>query len=265
MEEAAVVTNNNNTGEQQQQQVDTTVVQHQTSGAQLSVNQNQVTNANDLLNEVAGEGNTPTPQQPQVTQPTNDGGGVPESQTQLQQARVAIEAAAKDVSAKGVDFSALEQEYQMTGALSADSYNKLAQVGYPKEVVDGMLNGWSAAADAFVSSVENLAGGTQGLQQIQAFVSSQGDNFIDTFNRVINSEDLGQIQMMFNGIRSQMQNTYGTSNPNLMGHSSGGVAQAPVGYETTDEMVKDMADPRYQKDMKFTKEVYQKVKYAKFF
>lgn len=259
-EEAAVVTNNN-TGEQQQQQ-DTTVVQHQTSGAQLSVNQNQVTNANDILDEVAGEGkeSTPTPQQQQPQQTE----GV-EAQTQLQQARGAIEAAAKDVSAKGVDFSALEQEYQMTGALSADSYNKLAQVGYPKEVVDGMLNGWSAAADAFVSSVENLAGGTQGLQQIQAFVSSQGDNFIDTFNRVINSEDLGQIQMMFNGIRSQMQNTYGTSNPNLMGHSSGGVAQAPVGYETTDEMVKDMSDPRYQKDMKFTKEVYQKVKYAKFF
>lgn len=236
-------------------------VQQETTGAQVNVNQNNVTDANDLLTQVATEG------QSQQTQETvsNKEEGQTTSTSSLEQAQKSLDAAEQDLTQKGVDFKALEDEYQRTGSLSADSYNKLANAGYPKEVVDGVLNGWSAAADAFVAQVVTAAGGDAELARMQKFVSTQGDAYIKAYNDAINTNDIGKIQLVFDGIKSKMTQVYGTSNPTLMGTTAGALPQQSQGYETTEEMIKDMADPRYQKDMNFTREVYRKVNNAKFY
>lgn len=238
-------------------------VQQETTGARVDVNQNNVTDANDLLTQVATEGQTTqqTPNEPNK----EEEGGQPDGSSSLAQSQQALDAAEKDLTDKGVDFKSLEDEYQRTGSLSADSYNKLANAGYPKEVVDGVLNGWSAAADAFVSQVVKTAGGDDELARVQKFVSTQGEAYIKAYNDAINTNDLGKIQLVFDGIKAKMTQVYGTSNPTLMGTTAGTMPQQAQGYETTDEMVKDMADPRYQKDMNFTREVYRKVKNAKFY
>lgn len=238
----------------------TGTVTNNTTGATTNINNNanQNTDPDSILTSVAGEGNQQQNQQNVNNANTGD------LNQQMAQAQQTLNAAEKDLIGKGVDFKALEDEFQTTGALSADSYNKLATAGYPKEVVDGVLSGWRAAADNYVSAVTNLAGGQDELSRLQDFVRSQPQEVVDAYNAAINSENLGQIKLVFDGIRSLMTKAYGTSNPTVMG-STGGAGTGVVGYETTDEMVKDMNDPRYQKDMKFTREVYQKVKNAKFF
>lgn len=258
-EDVTTTTTTTTTEPQQQQSMN---VQQSTTGAQVNVNQNNVTDANDLLTQVATEGQTDT----QPTEPNNNKAeGQTDGASSLAQAQQSLDAAEKDLTQKGVDFKALEDEYQRTGALSADSYNKLANAGYPKEVVDGVLNGWSAAADAFVSQVVTAAGGDAELSRMQKFVATQGDAYIKAYNDAINTNDIGKIQLVFDGIKAKMTQVYGTSNPTLMGTTAGAMPQQTQGYETTDEMIKDMADPRYQKDMNFTREVYRKVKNAKFY
>lgn len=252
----------NNT-QQQQNVVDTgeANITTNTTGATANINNsaNQSADPDQLLNSVANEGNNQ-----QDTQQQNGNTDTNALNQQMTQAQQTLNAAEKDLEGKGVDFKALENEFQTTGALSADSYNKLANAGYPKEVVDGVLNGWQAAADNYVSAVTNIAGGQDELTRIQDFVRSQPKEVMDAYNAAINSENIGQIKLVFDGIRSLMTKTYGTANPTVMG-STGGAGIGVTGYETTEEMVKDMSDPRYQKDMKFTREVYQKVKNAKFF
>ena len=168
-----------------------------------------------------------------------------------------------DLSARGIDFDALDEEYDKNGQLSQESLDKLAKAGYPKSVVDAYLNGIQALADKFVSQVKNFAGGDEAFARMQAFISTRPAEEVKAFNSLIENGDLGQIQLAMQGIKAQMTQKYGTANPTVMGNGSG--KEGPSGYTSTRQMVKDMSDPRYQVDPAFTREVMQKIKNSTIF
>ena len=86
---------------------------------------------------------------------------------------------------------------------------------------------------------------------------------IDGFNAAIETGNLSQIQLAVMGVKAQMAARYGTANPSIMAGAQGRGAHA--GYQTTDEMTKDMADPRYQTDPAFTQEVFRKIQNSTLF
>ena len=61
---------------------------------------------------------------------------------------------------------------------------------------------------------------------------------------------------------SKMNKTYGTANPTIMGGAANAAAE---GYTSMEQMTKDMSDPRYQVDPKFTRSVMMKIKNATIF
>lgn len=184
-------------------------------------------------------------------------------QTTIQNAMQAESDLKADLQTKGVDFNALAQEYEQSGELSADSLSKLEKAGYPKTVVDAYLNGLNANAEKFASTVQGFAGGAEGYAQLGQFIKSQGEGVRKAFNAVIQSGDLGQIQLAIGGLKAQMEKTYGTSNKTIMAGGAG--AASVTGYQNTAEMIKDMSDPRYQTDTKFTQQVIQKIKSSSIF
>lgn len=169
----------------------------------------------------------------------------------------------QDLATKGVDFDALAQEYDRLGGLSQHSLDSLAKAGYPRSVVDAYLNGLQATTDRFVSTVKGFAGGEQAFSQLQSFMQTQPRTVIEAFNSVIEGGNLGQIQLAINGIKAQMTSKYGTANPTVMG--KGSANNNPQGYTSMEQMTKDMSDPRYQVDPKFTREVMRKIKNATIF
>lgn len=177
-------------------------------------------------------------------------------QSAVDQQLEAEKALASDLKARGIDFDALSNEYDEKGELSPESYAKLEKAGYPRQVVDAYVNGLEAMASRFVNQVQEMAGGAKGYEQLSRFISTQPQSVIDGFNQAISSGNLNQIQLTINGLMSQMRNTYGTANPTLM---SGQAGATQGGYTTVEQMTKDMADPRYQKDPKFTREVMYKI------
>lgn len=220
----------------------------------------------NVLDDVANEDNQTTDTQSTETQiDTKEEApkGGQSSEQQLTTAHNALDSAEKDLVSKGVDFAGLENEYMNNGGLSQQSYGTLEKAGYPKAVVDGMLAGWEAASTRFVNDVHALAGGQEEFARIQQFVSSQNQDVINAFNATLDSENLMQIRMTLEGIKGQMVKQYGTQRPSIVGNGTPSTDRS--GYESTDEMIKDMSDPRYQKDAKFTREVYRKVKYSKLF
>ena len=220
----------------------------------------------NVLDDVANEDNQTTDtQSTEMQTDTQEEApkGEQSSEQQLTTAHNALDSAEKDLVSKGVDFAGLENEYMNNGGLSQQSYETLDKAGYPKAVVDGMLAGWEAASTRFVNDVHALAGGQEEFARIQQFVSSQNQDVINAFNATLDSENLTQIRMTLEGIKGQMVKQYGTQRPSIVGNAAPSVDRS--GYESTDEMVKDMSDPRYQKDAKFTREVYRKVKYSKLF
>lgn len=252
------------TDTQPEQTVDNATVTT-SSNTQLSV-KDTAESVDNVLDDVANEDNQATDTQSTETQIDTQEEAPQEEQTSKQQlttAHNALDSAEKDLVSKGVDFAGLENEYMNNGELSQQSYETLEKAGYPKAVVDGMLAGWEAASTHFVNDVYALAGGQEEFARIQQFVSSQNQDVINAFNATLDSENLMQIRMTLEGIKGRMVKQYGTQRPSIVGNGTPSTDRS--GYESTDEMIKDMSDPRYQKDAKFTREVYQKVKYSKLF
>lgn len=252
------------TDTQPEQAVDNVTVST-SANTRLSV-KDTAESVDNVLDDVANEDNQTTDTQSTETQiDTKEEApkGEQSSEQQLTTAHNALDSAEKDLVSKGVDFAGLENEYMNNGGLSQQSYGTLEKAGYPKAVVDGMLAGWEAASTRFVNDVHALAGGQEEFARIQQFVSSQNQDVINAFNATLDSENLMQIRMTLEGIKGQMVKQYGTQRPSIVGNGTPSTDRS--GYESTDEMIKDMSDPRYQKDAKFTREVYRKVKYSKLF
>lgn len=249
----------------QSEQVVDNVTVSTSANAQISV-KDTAESVDNVLDDVANEDDQTTDTQGTETQTDTQEEapkGEQTSEQQLTTAHNALDSAEKDLVSKGVDFAGLENEYMNKGGLSQQSYETLEKAGYPKAVVDGMLAGWEAASTRFVNDVYALAGGQEEFARIQQFVSSQNQDVINAFNATLDSENLMQIRMTLEGIKGQMVKQYGTQRPSIVGNAAPYVDRS--GYESTDEMIKDMSDPRYQKDAKFTREVYRKVKYSKLF
>lgn len=168
-----------------------------------------------------------------------------------------------DLKDKGVDFDALADEYSNNGSLSEKSMESLKKAGYPDAVVNAYLNGLQALSDRFTNTVKGYAGGEEGYGKLVEFLKTQPKEVVDAYNKTIQTSDLGQIRLTIDGLTSKMTKAYGTANPTVMGNGS---AHANAeGYTSMEQMTKDMADPRYQVDPKFTREVYQKIRNATIF
>ena len=185
-----------------------------------------------------------------------------EEQEEYQKAKGEIAGAKAELESKGIDYDALEAEYNENGELSAKSYKLLEDKGYPKALVEAAITGWQAKADAFANKIIENAGGINEYKRIQKFVMSQGKGAVNAFNAIVNKDDLSIVSAYIAGVKAQMVAKHGTDNPTLGG--SGNVSKAK-GYADANEMVKAMSDPRYGKDPNYMKEVERKVAASKFF
>lgn len=185
-----------------------------------------------------------------------------EEQEEYQKAKGEIESAKTELEGKGIDYAALEAEYNENGGLSEDSYKLLEEKGYPKALVEAALAGWQAKADAFANKIIEDAGGINEYKRIQKFVQSQGTGAVNAFNAIVNKDDLSVVSAYIAGVKAQMVAQHGTANPTLGG--SGNVGKSK-GYTDANEMIKAMSDPRYGKDPNYMQEVERKVAASKFF
>ena len=185
-----------------------------------------------------------------------------EEQEEYQKAKGEIESAKAELEGKGIDYAALEAEYNENGGLSEDSYKLLEEKGYPKALVEAAIAGWQAKADAFANKIIEDAGGINEYKRIQKFVQSQGKGAVNAFNAIVNKDDLSVVSAYIAGVKAQMVAQHGTANPTLGG--SGNVGKSK-GYTDANEMIKAMSDPRYGKDPNYMQEVERKVAASKFF
>lgn len=167
-----------------------------------------------------------------------------------------------DLAKHNIDFDALGEEYQKNGELSKESIDKLEKAGYPKAMVDAYLDGLQATTEKFVNRIYSMAGGKENYEKILGFIKTQPESVVNAYNATITQGNLNQIELALNGIKAHMKTAYGTSNPTLMGGAATSTAE---GYTSMEQMTKDMSDPRYQVDPKFTRSVMMKIKNAHIF
>lgn len=210
----------------------------------------------------------PTTEQPTATEeaadPTSGDVATPEAKLEADLKNIkSAEADAKaDLKSKGIDFDAVAAEYESNGGLTAETIQKLSDAGYPKSVIDAYVAGMEATAARFEQQVYDYAGGKQQYERMAQFVASQGQGMVDTFNRVLASGDLMQIQLAMQGFQAKMGQKYGTAGRTVMGSNSN--TTGVFGYQNKAEMVAAMGDPRYGRDPAYTREVQNKTMKATF-
>ena len=163
----------------------------------------------------------------------------------------------KDVVDKaGVDFDALQAEYN-EGGLSEEAYAKLAEAGFPKNLVDSWIQGQEALAADYQNSVHNIVGGEQAYSEM---VEWAGENLtqaeITAYDRAVESGDIDMVKLAVQGLKSKYQAAEGTDPALIAGQSapsSGGT------YSSWSEVTTAMRDPRYKSDPAYRQSVTTKL------
>ena len=173
-----------------------------------------------------------------------------------------VEEATKTLSEKGIDYGALTTEYEEKGALSEDTYKKLADAGYPKAVVDTYIRGIEAANEAFVNSVYTVAGGKDEYDKLSNYIQSKGKDAVEGFNDALMNGSLSTVKMLINGFKAEMTLRNGTQKASVLGSGS---PAGTSGFANEADMDKAMDDHRYGVDEEYTKQVTKRLSKSKFF
>ena len=159
----------------------------------------------------------------------------------------------------GLDFDKFSAEFSESGALSEESYEELAAKGLPKEMVDAYIEGQKVIAERNINSVHEAAGGKEQYSELIKFAS---ENYtpeqIDKFNETIDSGDTEAMKTQILALKQVFTETNGNPPQNLI---DGDLNQTDSTgrFNSMNELIAAQRDPRYGKDMVYTKEVEDKM------
>lgn len=228
--------------------------------------QQQETNTTDEKNigddENSDDGNSEDAKEPAETNNEEKADESKAVEDTIKATKESTEEAAKTLSEKGIDYGALTTEYEEKGALSEDTYKKLADAGYPKAVVDTYIRGVEAANEAFVNSVYTAAGGKTEYDKLSNYIQSKGKDAVEGFNDALMNGSLSTVKMLINGFKAEMTLRNGTQKASVLGSGS---PAGTSGFTNEADMDKAMDDPRYGVDEEYTKQVTKRLSKSKFF
>lgn len=153
-------------------------------------------------------------------------------------------------------FDKFAEEFASSGELSNDSFDELAKMGYPREMVETYIKGMQTAQTADANAVMDVAGGTEGYKELTDWaLNNMPENELQLYNQMVET-GTDNAKMAVEWLMSKREAAEGVE-PNLVS----GKSQAPAKdeFRSTAEVVAAMKDARYGKDPAYTKDVEDKL------
>ena len=161
------------------------------------------------------------------------------------------------VNESGLDFNALQEEYNELGGLSEETFIELEKAGFPQDLVASWIKGQEAVASSFQNSVYETVGGEETYSQMIEWAAdnlSQGEQ--DAFDRAIDTGDLDTVRLAIAGLQSKYQAVEG-ADPSLIGGQSSKTTGGT--YGSWAEVTAAMRDSRYNSDPAYRQQVSAKL------
>ena len=167
---------------------------------------------------------------------------------------------------EGVEFiGTLDSEFSESGELSAETLEKLSSME-SKDLVDAYFRYQDQLGpqqpvgremtDQEVNQIYDSVGGQQQYQQMTQWAADNLDaDTVQAFDNVIDTGNVAAINLALRGLQSQYNDSVGYENNMLQGKP----AQSVNGYRSQAEVVRDMNDPRYDRDPAYRQEVMDKL------
>lgn len=181
----------------------------------------------------------------------------PANQPSAEERKAADEATKK----AGLDLSTVSKEYMDEGGLKDETYAKLADAGYPKEMVDIYIEGLTNRLNATTNAAYEITGGTEAYgQMIDWAIANLPADEQDAFDRAVNSNNKATVVMAVKGLKATMDAAVKASaSEEPEEQISKGGKVAGTSYETLDDYMADLNDPRYDSNETFRRQVMAKL------
>ena len=157
------------------------------------------------------------------------------------------------------DIRPFSEEFAEKGALGEESYRKLDDLGFPRELVDNYIQGMSAYSQQQSTQMMAAVGGEESYNQMTEWAStSLSETEINAYNAIMDSGDPSQIDIAVRGMHARFKAN--DTEPSLI---QGDTVNVNNGFNSTAEVTAAINDPRYRKDPAYRKEVQQKIQMSK--
>ena len=168
-----------------------------------------------------------------------------------------LEEARDVVTAAGVDFDALSEEFLASGSLSEDSYTALSAKGFTREIVDSYIEGQQAKADLFRAEALLTVGGEDAYNDMADWAAKNlSKTELEAFNAQVDSGNLTAAKMAIAGLKARFDQANGEEPDLLLGDTAGNSTEV---FRSTAELTAAMRDPRYKKDAAYREDVRRKI------
>lgn len=193
----------------------------------------------------------------------SDNGETPESVQATPEERKAAEDATQKA---GLNLQEVSAEWWSNGGLKDETYTKLADAGYPKEMVDIYIEGLTGRTTQVVDQVHALFGGDEdGAAAYDEMAEWAADNLsdaeIEAYDRAVNSGNAASALIAVRGLKAQWEATLAADadeEPEETVTAKGGKVSGNV-YTHPDEYMADLNDERYETNEAFRRQVMSKL------
>jgi hypothetical protein len=156
--------------------------------------------------------------------------------------------------------------YENDGTLTEEMYDQLNEAGFSDETIDAYLGGLrnqmgyeesgQVLGDGEIADIKAIAGGEEGYEQV---VEWAGQNLpaedIEAFDEVINTANEAAVRFAVKALVGQYEDAMGRT-PDLV---TGKQPVAGAAYRSMAEVVRDMSDPRYDRDEAYRMDVQNRL------
>ena len=138
---------------------------------------------------------------------------------------------------------ASQEFFANDGQLSEETYQKLEQVGLPRDLVDSYAAGQQALMQSEEAEIKGVAGGNYDAMAEWANEHLPSEE-IDAFDEAVTGGTVQQAKLAVQGLYARYQNANGASQPKLTQGSVTGSSTMP--FKSMQELARAQADPRYR-------------------
>ena len=138
---------------------------------------------------------------------------------------------------------ASQEFFANDGQLSDETYQKLEQIGLPRDLVDSYAAGQQALIQSEEAEIKGVAGG-QYDQMAEWAREHLPEGELDAFDEAVTGGTVDQAKLAVQGLYARYQNANGAAQPKLTQGSVTGSSTMP--FKSMQELARAQADPRYR-------------------
>jgi ATP-dependent exoDNAse (exonuclease V) beta subunit len=138
---------------------------------------------------------------------------------------------------------ASQEFFANDGQLSDETYQKLEQVGLPRDLVDSYAAGQQALLQSEETQIKGVAGGDYDAMAEWANEHLPSEE-IDAFDEAVTSGSVQQAKLAVQGLHARYQNATGSRPKTLVQGAVSGSSTMP--FKSMQELARAQSDPRYR-------------------